>query len=67
MKKSILIQTETRFTWDYFLWWKNFELKMFKSSKFVNSVSWNYIKYILISRGAAGFSYALGIPETGFK
>ena len=51
------IQTETRFTRDYFCGGRILSRKCSKSSIFVNSISWNYmyIKYILISRGAAFF------------
>ena len=36
-----------------FLWWKDFEQKMFKISILVNSISWNCIQYIFICRFAA--------------
>ena len=52
-KKRTLIQIETKFTRDFFCGGRILSRKCSKSSFFVNSISWNCIQYILISRGAA--------------
>ena len=49
-KKGTHLQKETIFTTDFFVLEKMFSRKCSNSSVFINSVSWNYVKYIFISR-----------------
>ena len=51
-KNKSHIQIQTRYTRDIFCGGRGFSRKCSKSSGFINSVSWNSIQHIFISRGA---------------